>query len=135
MSQVKGRDNPGGRGKKLELDYTLLDSLLRIQCTLNECASVMGINSDSIYQTIVRDKGMTFERYREIHAGHGKASLRRTMFQMAIEEKNPTMCIFLSKQYLGFAEKIIQKPVETDEEKERLIREYAEIQERAKSLQ
>ena len=62
-------------------------------CTQEEIATMF----DCDVRTLQRDEEFcrVFKKGKE----NGKMSLRRTQFKLA--EKNPTMAIFLGKQYLG----------------------------------
>ena len=89
--------------KRIEIDYKQLDKLLGLQSTLKECAFYFECSEDTIERAIKRDKGMSFNEYREIKRQAGFISLRRNQFQLA--EKNPSMAIFLGKNYLGQTDK------------------------------
>jgi len=91
-----------GRPRK-EIDWAKLDKLCFIQCTGEEIASVLEMDYDTLNRAIHREKKMSFADYRTQKGAGGKASLRRRQFQMA--ENNPTMAIWLGKQYLGQSDK------------------------------
>ena len=101
---MKSETNPRGSGRKvIKLDYVKLDNLIAIQCTLSECACVMNVSTDTIQRRLKEDKKVDFATYFNLKRGKGKASLRRRQFQMA--ERNPTMAIWLGKQYLDQKDK------------------------------
>lgn len=83
---------PAGRPKKV-IDYNLTEKLAHIMCTQEEIATMF----DCDVRTLQRDEEFcrVFKKGKE----NGKMSLRRTQFKLA--EKNPTMAIWLGKQYLG----------------------------------
>jgi hypothetical protein len=83
---------------KIEIDWPLLDQLLGIFCTGEECAAILDIDYDTLQRKVKEEKKMTFTEYSEIKKGTGRASLRRRQFRMA--ETNPAMAIWLGKQYL-----------------------------------
>lgn len=86
-----------GRPKKV-IDYVLAEKLAYIQCTIDEIAVVLGISD----VTLRKDK-----RFLAIHRKgmeEGKSSLRRLQWKGA-EAGNPTMLIWLGKQYLGQKDK------------------------------
>ena len=95
MTEIKKR----GRPLSLVADEKTLgqiSGLARIQCTQDEAADVMGVCRRT-FASFLHDN----KKAREVwDAGHnqGKASLRRTQFEMA--KTNPTMAIWLGKQYL-----------------------------------
>lgn len=79
----------------------LLRGLRKIQCTIEEAAAACGVHRKTLHEFLAR-----YPEAREAwEAGknEGKASLRRLQFDMA--KSNPTMAIFLGKQYLGQRDK------------------------------
>lgn len=80
-----------GRPKKT-IDYTTVEKLASIQCTQEEIANFLEVS----VRTLQRDK--EFCRIYKKGQDNGKMSLRRIQFKLA--EKNPTMAIWLGKQYL-----------------------------------
>lgn len=81
-----------GRPKK-EIDYVAVEKLANIQCTQEEIASFLGLS----VRTLQRDE--EFCRIYKKGQENGKMSLRRIQFKLA--ERNPTMALWLGKQYLG----------------------------------
>ena len=72
-----------------------------IQCTGEECASILGIDYDTLNNRLKEDTGSGFSDYYAQKSAGGKVSLRRKQYQKAVEEGNPTMLIWLGKQWLG----------------------------------
>ena len=87
---------------KAKIDTEVLNKLAAMQCTLEEIANWFGVNKSTISRRFATNitKGKS----------KGNISLRRAMYSKALEG-NVTMCIWLSKQYLGMKER-----VETSEE-------------------
>ena len=86
--QVKVKGAP-----KKKIDVKVLRNLLEIQCTLKECAQVLGVSTDTLQRN-----------YREdIDLGKtmGKVTLRRAQWRNAVEKNNVTMQIWLGKNCLG----------------------------------
>lgn len=81
-----------GRPKK-EIDYDTVEKLANIQCTQEEIASFLELS----VRTLQRDE--EFCRIYKKGQENGKMSLRRIQYKLA--ERNPTMAIWLGKQYLG----------------------------------
>jgi len=90
---------------QVELDYKTLDGLCKLQCTGEECASVLGVDYDTLNAALQRDGNECFSEYLKKVGSGGKASLRRMQWKSA-ENGNATMQIWLGKQYLNQADKI-----------------------------
>ncbi len=80
-----------------EIDVEQLDKLAAMQCTLQEIADWFNVDKSTISRRFATNitKGKS----------KGKISLRRAMYTKALGG-NVTMCIWLSKQYLGMKERI-----------------------------
>lgn len=87
-----------------EIDYSILQALCRILCTGEECASILGIDYDTLNRGLKREGHGGFAEYYKRHSAEGKVSLRRMQFQAA-QDGNVTMQIFLGKQCLGQSDK------------------------------
>ena len=83
---------------KIKLDYSLIERLAYIQCTQEEIAEIVQVS----VRTLQRDDEFC-RVYKKAHET-GKSSLRRFQWKAA-EKGNPTMLIWLGKQYLGQEEK------------------------------
>jgi hypothetical protein len=101
MSEEK---NLGGAPVK-PIDYPKLIELCKIMCTGEECASVLGMSYESLNNKLHAEEHGGFLEFLKRHSGEAKASVRRTQFKLAVEEQNPTMLIWLGKQYLGQKDK------------------------------
>ena len=122
---------------KIELDRELIKKLAFIQCTIKEIALICGVSED----TLQRRKW--FSTLYKKTAEDGRSSLRRLQWKVAngdylakrvtrtnkagddvTEETfaapNPTMLIWLGKQYLGQADKTEIEAVIGDKD----VREY-----------
>lgn len=79
-----------------DIDEEQLRRLAAMQCTHEEIAAFFGVHRNTISNRF----GEVVEQERN----KAKASLRRRMFQEAVEG-DARMMIWLSKQYLGMSEK------------------------------
>ena len=98
----------GGR-PRIEIDQQDFESLLAIQCTLEEVTAFFEHKLGKCSQdTIERWCKRTYkENFAEVSAKKrniGKISLRRSGWQLA--QKNPAVHIFYCKNYLGMTDKI-----------------------------
>lgn len=88
-----------------EIDSEQFEKLCALQCTLQEIANWFGCSEDTIerwcQRTYADENGqpMGFADAYKNYSVDGKISLRRFQFKMA--EKNPSMAIWLGKQWLG----------------------------------
>ena len=87
---------PGGRPKK-PIDYKTVKALAGVMATMEEIASALEIS----VRTLQRDE--EFCRVYKIGLDNAKLSLRRNQFKMSV--RNPTMAIWLGKQYLNQTDK------------------------------
>ncbi len=84
---------------KLDIDFAMLNKLCEFQCTEAEIASWFDISIATLERRITEQTQMTFVEYYEQKRGKGHISLRRKQWQVALGG-NPTMLIWLGKQYL-----------------------------------
>jgi len=87
------------------IDLELVYGLAKLHCTNREIASLTGVSVDTLQRQYhdILDKGRD----------DGKMTLRRSMWDLALNGKNPTMMIWLSKQHLGFTD----NPISNDDKK------------------
>lgn len=105
----------GGRPVRLKPDeatLAIVKGLGQIQATYAECAAVLGVDKHTFVR--FKDRHEIVEEMLERGKNSGLVSLRRAQFQKAVEEKNPTMLIWLGKQYLGQVDKYEHRMGETD---------------------
>lgn len=88
---------------KHPINWEQVVRLCHIQCTQEEVASVIGCCLDTLQNRCKEEHGITFSEFYKQKRQGGKASLRRNQWKMG--ETNPTMAIFLGKQYLGQSDK------------------------------
>lgn len=88
---------------KIEIDRDTFEKLCRLQCTREEIASFMDCSEDTIERWCKREYGANFAVIFHEKREGGKVSLRRYQWELA--KKNPTMAIWLGKQYLGQRDK------------------------------
>lgn len=82
-----------------EISQKQFESLCAIQCTEEEICAVLDVDDKTLTNWCKKTYNKSFsEVFREKRQG-GKASLRRNQWKLS--ETNPTMAIFLGKQYLG----------------------------------
>lgn len=92
-----------GRQKKI-IPQKTFENLCGIQCTESEICSVLDVSDKTLNAWCRRTYGKNFSEVFKEKRALGKASLRRSQFELA--KKNATMGIWLGKQYLGQTDKI-----------------------------
>ena len=101
---TKKTQSSNGVGRpKIILDEKKIAELSKLQCTLEEIAAVMGVHR----ATLMRNYAQIIDDNREV----GKTSLRRSMWKKAINKDNTNMQIWLSKNVLGYKDKIESKNI------------------------
>ncbi len=95
--------NKGGAPIK-SIDYEVLDKMCALQCTGEECASMLCIDYDTLNAGLKRDGFLGFSDYFKQNSSKGKISLRKLQFDSA-KGGNATMLIWLGKQWLGQEDK------------------------------
>ena len=87
-----------------EIDFNEFEKLCAMQCTAEEIAGWFSVSVDTIERRVKEHYDCGFAEIFKEKRGTGKISLRRAMFQKAIEG-NTAMLIWLSKNYLGMSDK------------------------------
>jgi hypothetical protein len=85
--------------KQVLINQDTFESLCAIQCTKEEICSVLNVSEKTLNSWCNSTYGENFSLVFSKKRQYGKSSLRRTQWKLA--EKNPSMAIFLGKQYLG----------------------------------
>lgn len=83
---------------KTDAQFKVLENLLKIQCTPREICAVLEISDDTLKRRIVGKYDCTLEDLSEHFRHHGRASLRRKMYDNAFNNNSQRMQIHLSKQ-------------------------------------
>lgn len=123
--------NPDGR-HKIELsdeEWERAEKMAHIQCTGEEIAAILDLDYDTLLR-LIKDKGyISFSEWFKKHSSGGKMSLRRRQFKMS--ETNPTMAIWLGKQYLGQRDhqdlEISKKPTKIFDPSKMSKQEYIDV--------
>ena len=95
--------NDTGRPKK-KIDKDKFEALCKIQCTKAEICEVLDCDEKTITRFCKEEYNLQYKDVWKIKSSSGKASIRRMQFKAA-EAGNPTMLIWLGKQYLGQSDK------------------------------
>ena len=111
-----------------EIDSEQFEKLCALQCTLKEIANWFKCSEDTIEnwckRTYTDEDGqpMGFSDAYKNYSVDGKISLRRFQFKMA--EKNPSMAIWLGKQWLGQRDNMDMSLETTDSKEVEALNEY-----------
>jgi hypothetical protein len=94
----------GGRPAR-PVDWPLIDRLANMQCTEEEIGYVCDVSVRTLQRHSLNEKHCSLNEYISKQTVVGKISLRRWMWEKA-ESGNVTMQIWLSKNILGYADKV-----------------------------
>lgn len=102
---MSSNGNGKAKGGRPRIEFTdeqwhTIINLAAIQCTAEEVAAVLEISPDTLHRRIKETHDTSTLEFLASHSHGGKVSLRRAQFKLA-EEGNPTMQIWLGKQYLN----------------------------------
>ena len=89
---------------KIEIDWKVVDKLLKLLCTGDEIAGFLEVSYDTLVRRCRIDKKKSFADFSKQKRGGGKITLRKK--QWALADTSPAMAIFLGKQHLGQSDKI-----------------------------
>ena len=84
---------------QIKIDKHQFEQLCKMQCTREEITSWFDVSKDTLLRWCKENYGTDFETIYQQKKEGGKIALRRYQLQQA--EKNPTMAIWLGKQYLN----------------------------------
>ena len=84
--------------KQATIKQQQFENLCEIQCTREEICSVLDVSEKTLNSWCVSTYGENFSLVFDKKRKGGKTSLRRKQWKLA--DKNPTMAIWLGKQYL-----------------------------------
>ena len=79
-------------------DFEQFEALCKIQCSKADICAVMDVSEKTLDRLVKEKYKQTFEETQTHFRAYGKASLLRSQFKLA--ERNPSMAIWLGKQYL-----------------------------------
>lgn len=90
------------------INWELAKKYAEAQCTVEEIEAFFAIDRNTLDKIARREKNVPFSAWLKQNSEKGKASLRRRMFQGALDDEKPnvTMQIWLSKNYLGMKDNI-----------------------------
>ena len=88
-----------------EKQWKQIESMASIFCTGEEIANILDVHYDTLEARIKETYGIGTSDFLKKYQSAGKASLRRTQYKAALEDKNITMLIWLGKQHLGQTDK------------------------------
>ncbi len=106
---------PMGRTKK-EIDWDLVDLMLKANCHGTECAARFNVCPDTFYDRVKAEHGVSFTEYSAERKAEGDSYIKVVQYEKALEKDN-TMLIWLGKIRLEQKEAIDLKTVYPNDEK------------------
>ena len=89
-----------------KINQEQFEKLCALQCTKDEIAGMFDVCSDTLLNWCKETYNTDFSTIYKIKSQNGKISLRRAQYKLAVEKLNPTMLVWLGKQYLNQTEKV-----------------------------
>lgn len=123
----KPTGRPNGRPRKY-IDKEQFEKLCFLQCTLIEFEGFLDVDNVTLEKWCKETYGMGFSEVFKLKRGNGKVSLRRSQWQLA--QTNPTMAIWLGKQWLGQTDKQEVVVSVNDDDTVKEMQEYFENKQR-----
>ena len=102
--RTNGQHKGNGVGRpRAKVDEKILGNLAHIGCTIEEIGSILNVSA----RTLKRNFAEIIQASRE----KGKASLRKKMYEKAVNKDNTHMQIWLSKNYLGMKDRMVNEQI------------------------
>jgi intein-encoded DNA endonuclease-like protein len=108
---------------QIKIDQKQFENLCKMQCTETEIMSWFEVSKDTLIRWCKNIYGVDFATIYSQKKEGGKIALRR--YQLQLAEKNPTMAIWLGKQYLGQKDNI---EVKNDVQRIQIIDDTDEVE-------
>ena len=89
-------------------DFEQFEALCKIQCSKADICAVMDVSEKTLDRLVKEKYKQTFEEMQTHFRAYGRASLLRSQFKLA--ERNPSMAIWLGKQYLEQQDPTARRP-------------------------
>ena len=102
-----------------EIDWDQFEKLCGLHCTRDEIAGWFRISEDTLDRRVKEHYDETFAAVFKQKRSNGRVSLRRKMMEVAMNGSIP-MLIFLSKNLLGFGDRVVTETA-TENEASKLI--------------
>ena len=90
---------------KFELDWNKIDNMLMASMEGTEIAATIGIDVDTLYKRCVTDKNKRFSEYLREKKAKGVGIIKQVQFQVAVQERDKGMLIWLGKNLCGQKDK------------------------------
>lgn len=84
-----------------EIDQGQFEKLCALQCTETEICDWFDVTDKTLNSWCRRIYKQSFSEVYAKKRGSGKISIRRAQWKLAVEKLNPTMLIWLGRNYLG----------------------------------
>jgi hypothetical protein len=91
---------------RIAIDQKKLEDYLKLYPSEEDCAHLMDCSVDALAKYIKKTYSVTFNELREKMMGSTRAAIKRAQLRKAIEGENPTMLIWVGKQYLSQSDQI-----------------------------
>lgn len=97
------------RRKHIKIDWNFVKLRLTEHATGKQIAEEIGCSDDLLFLRCKEELGMALSDLKQECRKEGKARLTSKMYDVGIKQGNPALLIWLSKNWLGYTDKIEQK--------------------------
>lgn len=105
--EIEKEKDKGGRPRVHdEIDWDDLKKLAETRNTAEDCAYILGMSMDTLDRRVKEKYGYGYAEFFKRNSTFGGARVRKEMYNLAVEEHNPTMLIWLSKNWLGMKDSV-----------------------------
>jgi carbamoylphosphate synthase small subunit len=91
------------------INWPQVKSLASLQCTQQEILAITNVDDKTLTKACLREQGKTWKEFVRDAMASGCAALRKKQFEVALQEGNPRMLVWLGKQYLGQFDRVETK--------------------------
>lgn len=94
---------------RIDINLDQLKSLCAMQCTQAEILSFFKVDDQTLQRRLDENGLGSFKEFFHTHRQAGFTSVRRTLWELGVNRKNPQMAMFLAKNWLHMADKVEQQ--------------------------
>lgn len=83
---------------KIPIDWKEVDEMLKVGCPGVEVAAFLGMSPDNFYCRCEKEHGIEFSAYAAKKRASSQKNVRKTQYEVAVNDRDNTMLIWVGKQ-------------------------------------